>query len=161
MKLELLKPQLGIIAGARILSRHVIECFRTGIINLHPGLLPNTRGLDALQWALFRDQPLGVTAHLINERVDAGHILDQCIIDEYPDDTFVDLSLRLYETQLVMVPSAIRKAVSVSKSELRAVGTSLHNAPFPAELVPQLRWRFRERRRRLRLGRPGAMSAIA
>ena len=60
------------IAGARILKRPVIDRFSIGIINFHPGLIPEARGLDALLWSIRGDLPLGVTSHLIDERVDAS-----------------------------------------------------------------------------------------
>ena len=69
--LDLFTLDLGVIAGARILPSAVIERFPLGILNFHPGLLPEVRGLDALQWALYHGHSLGVTAHLIDARVDA------------------------------------------------------------------------------------------
>ena len=160
VKLDQLEPSVGVISGARMLTRHVIERFSRGIINFHPGLLPNVRGLDALQWAIYRDEPLGVTAHLIDQRVDAGHVLDRCLIDEYPDDTLIDLSIRLYETQLTMLVPAIVKALATPTEKLHAVSEGTHNRSFPAQLVPQLRSRFRARRRRLRVGQPGALRSL-
>ena len=59
--LEELKPDLGVIGGARILNAPVINQFRKGIINFHPGLIPEARGLDALLWSVERNIPLGVT----------------------------------------------------------------------------------------------------
>ena len=40
------KFDLGIIAGSRILKKKIIEEFKIGILNMHPGLLPLNRGLD-------------------------------------------------------------------------------------------------------------------
>lgn len=56
-------PELGVIAGARILKKEVIVAFSIGIINLHPGLIPEARGLDALLWSILKDVPPGTTAH--------------------------------------------------------------------------------------------------
>src|SRR3989344_7479046 len=36
---------LGIILGARILKENIINTFKVGILNFHPGLLPENRGL--------------------------------------------------------------------------------------------------------------------
>jgi methionyl-tRNA formyltransferase len=102
---------LGIITGARILKKPLIEAFGVGVINFHPGLIPEARGLDALLWSIHRDVPLGVTAHLIDERVDAGTVLLRRQIPVYQDDTFQDLSERLYETQLEVLTPAIKEAL--------------------------------------------------
>ena len=81
---------LGIIAGARILKAPVIESFSKGIINFHPGLIPEARGLDAMLWSIYKSIPLGVTAHLIDENIDAGYILLKEKIFINPDDTLLD-----------------------------------------------------------------------
>ena len=74
--LKNLKPDLGLISGARILKSNIIDTFETGIINFHPGLIPEARGLDALSWSILNNIDLGVTSHLIDHKVDAGRILD-------------------------------------------------------------------------------------
>jgi folate-dependent phosphoribosylglycinamide formyltransferase PurN len=150
MVLDLFERDVGIIAGARMLPLHVIERFPRGVVNFHPGLLPHVRGLDALQWAILRDQPLGVTAHLIDKRVDAGWILERREIPEYPDDTLVDLSLRLYETQLAMLKPALLRVGSEDRRTFERVTGGEYNKSFPAELVPELLAQFEARRRRLR-----------
>lgn len=105
--LELLQPEVGIISGARILGFPVISKFSRGIINFHPGLIPEARGLDALLWGINNGIRLGVTSHLIDSRVDAGLLLEKRKIDLYKDDTLFDLSERLYEVQLEMIKEAV------------------------------------------------------
>jgi phosphoribosylglycinamide formyltransferase-1 len=146
--LDELRSELGVVAGARILPPPVLERFPLGVINLHPGLLPQVRGLDALQWALYRDQPLGVTSHLIDARVDAGWILERREIEVHHDDTLVDLGLRLYETQLAMLDGAIARAVHGDRSSLDRVGEGPYNRSFPAALVPELERALARRRTR-------------
>lgn len=102
---------LGIIAGARILTTEVLDSFRLGIINFHPGLLPEARGLDALLWSVYEGLPLGVTAHLIDERVDAGTFISRERIPVYADDTFLDLQERLQEKEVEMLVPAIKKVL--------------------------------------------------
>jgi len=53
---------VGIIAGARILSKNVIGCFKTGIINFHPGSLPENRGLYNVAKACISKYKQCVTA---------------------------------------------------------------------------------------------------
>lgn len=136
------KCDIGVVAGARILKQPVIDAISVGIINLHPGLLPQMRGLDALQWSIYENQPLGVTAHVIDKRVDAGLIIAREVIKEYPDDTLIDLSLRLQQTEINMVAPAVRHLQQHGLNGLDAipVGLSYHRK-MPAELeatLPQL-----------------------
>ena len=44
---------LGIILGARILKPIAFENFTIGVLNMHPGLLPENRGLDNIKWVIL------------------------------------------------------------------------------------------------------------
>jgi methionyl-tRNA formyltransferase len=98
--LNLLKPELGLIAGARILSKEVIDCFSKGIINFHPGPIPEARGLDTAQWIVYDDLPLAVTSHFIDTRVDGGHIIKRLDIEKDSNDSLQDIGVKLYLGQL-------------------------------------------------------------
>lgn len=135
--LNRMEPDLGVIGGARILDREIIDSFRLGIINLHPGLIPESRGLDAMLWSVLNDVPQGVTAHLIDEHVDAGEILVRREIPIYEDDKDRDLQERLYEVELELLPEAIEVAREDDGSgELtRSVDpTTPYNRKMPGEL---------------------------
>lgn len=123
--------ELGLIAGARILKQHIIEAFPLGIINFHPGLIPQTRGLDAMLWSVNRDIPQAVTAHLIDRRVDAGELLFVEMMRVYPDDTPYDFQLRLHEMQIDMIPRSIALAAAGEHSPVPD-GTT-HNTKMTPE----------------------------
>lgn len=127
---------IGIIAGARILKPLIIDSFKAGVINYHPGLIPESRGLDALYWSIYNNIPLGITAHLIDKDIDAGKILDRKIIPLYKDDTIFDLSERLYEIQLDMIDSSIKMALS--GEGINVQNGSAYNRKMEAELELQI-----------------------
>ena len=102
-EIKRLKLDVGIIAGSRILSKDVIKAFSIGIINIHPGVLPENRGLDAMRWAVYDNLPQCVTAHWINEKVDAGYEICRKFVDVYENDKFIDVAHRLYTTQLALI----------------------------------------------------------
>jgi len=127
---------LAVISGARILKAPIISAVTKGIINLHPGLIPEARGLDAMLWSILRGIPLGVTAHLIDERIDAGKILLRREIPLKLDDTLFDLAERLIETQLEMLRLAIESAAAC-KGEALPSGTS-YNEKMPPKLEEEV-----------------------
>lgn len=94
---------IGIVAGARILPAEVIVAFKTGVINFHPGIIPENRGLDTVRWAIYRNLLQGVTAHWINERVDAGCEIATKTINVQERDTMPDISHKLYNTQIDLI----------------------------------------------------------
>ena len=109
------KLDLGIILGARILKKNIVNAFKIGIINMHPGLLPENRGLDNLKWAIIKCQKQGVTTHLIDKNIDRGRLIDRQEILVYKDDSLVDIHLRLQAKEQKMMIEAIEK-IEKSKS---------------------------------------------
>ena len=105
--IEKYKLDLGIILGARILKDFIIDSFSIGILNPHPGLLPDNRGLDNIEWAILRDIPQGVTCHLIDRKVDRGCIVNRDIIPVYEEDSFSDIFLRIKNLELKLLRDAI------------------------------------------------------
>lgn len=88
------------ISGARIIREEIISLFSWGIINIHPGKLPETSGLDALFYSIKHSVAPGVTAHFINHKVDDG---DQIKFYEYTfsgDETLGELNKVTYEMQI-------------------------------------------------------------
>ena len=131
--LDEVQPDLGVVAGARLLGQPVIDLCGKGILNMHPGLIPRVRGLDSLLWAIREDVPLGVTAHLIDERVDAGRIVMSQEIEVLPDDHIFDLSERLYETELIMLPAAVQLALDGHGEAVGDPGPSKRKMPEEME----------------------------
>ena len=93
-------PSLAIISGARIIKASIIDLFTDGIINLHPGSIPETSGLDSFYWMIKNDSMPGTTIHFIDERVDAGELIFFHELKLNPLDTLVTLKQRLYQNQL-------------------------------------------------------------
>lgn len=101
---------LGVIGGARILRPSTIRSFSRGILNMHPGHIPDNRGLDNIVYAVWKDIPQYVTAHFIDGRVDAGRVISRTIVPLKDDDSIVDAGTRVFEalgSQLVPTLKAI------------------------------------------------------
>ena len=67
--------ETAIIAGARIIPENVISLFKHGIINFHPGAIPETSGLDSFFWMIHKNSPPGISVHYIDKKVDAGELI--------------------------------------------------------------------------------------
>ncbi len=66
------KANIGIVAGARILKSNIIDSFKFGIVNFHPGKIPEASGLDGLMWSIYKNIKPLVTTHFIDNKIDAG-----------------------------------------------------------------------------------------
>ena len=110
-------PDYGIILGSRILSKDVINCFKKGIINFHPGVLPENRGLDNLKWAIYNNLPQGVTTHLIDENIDVGFKIFKDLINVELEDTIFDVNSKLLDKQFDHLCNLIVEDFKFKKEE--------------------------------------------
>lgn len=87
------------IAGARIIKSEIIDLFPHGVVNFHPGPLPETAGLDSLYYVIKNKSYMGITAHYIDARVDAGDLIDFFQLEVRPDDTLTVIAENLFVLQ--------------------------------------------------------------
>ena len=105
----------GIIAGARVLNKAVCESLKYGILNFHPGLLPFVRGLDSILWSIEKGYPVGVTAHLINEQIDAGFLVYKKILNIEKTDNIYSIYEKNYQLQLDLIPISLNLIINNTK----------------------------------------------
>jgi hypothetical protein len=86
-----IEPDVVVLGGSGIIRRNIIGIPRIGILNAHPGLLPEYRGVDVIPWAIYHGDHVGVTVHFVDEGVDTGGIVVQKVIDITAGDTIDSL----------------------------------------------------------------------
>jgi phosphoribosylglycinamide formyltransferase-1 len=133
---------LGIILGARILRPIVIDQFKIGVLNMHPGILPENRGLDTIKWAIINDLPQGVTTHLIDSNIDRGCLIQKQTINVYDDDTLLDLRIRLQHLEQKMMLDAITLVQNKDISSLKRIGKGSYNKSMPLKVENSLLGKF-------------------
>ena len=112
----------GIIGGARILKDNIIQCIKYGILNFHPGILPYIRGLDSILWSIIKDYSIGVTAHLINQKIDAGFLVCQEKIIISSQDDIYSLYKKNYDLQLNLIPISLNLILKKNNFPLLTMG---------------------------------------
>lgn len=106
---------LAVIAGARILKSPIINLFSEGVLNIHPGMIPETSGLDAFFYTIKNQSSMGATAHFIDGRVDAGDLLFFEETSVGPEDTPEIVQHNNYQSQI----RALRRFIALrDKDEL-------------------------------------------
>ncbi|MFF3955074.1 methionyl-tRNA formyltransferase [Streptomyces sp. NPDC001890] len=71
---------------------HIFGLPRHGTLNVHDSLLPKYAGFSPLIWALINgESEVGVTAHMMDDELDAGDIVRQEAVAVGPTDTATDL----------------------------------------------------------------------
>lgn len=121
-----------LIAGAGILPQDIAHNHK--VINSHPGYLPYVKGLDALKWAIYSGQPIGVTTHFISEKTDEGLMIERRIVPVYFEDTFHSVSYRQYEIEIEMLVNTIEVLKEVKEHEILSDDNYLPNRRMPHHL---------------------------
>ncbi len=134
---------IGIILGARILKKNIINAFKIGIINLHPAMLPQNRGLDNIKWAIIKNFKQGATAHLISEEIDKGRIILQDEINIFEDDTLLDLHLRVQSKELDLLIKSL-KILESGKRDFEPLNEGNYFKALPEDIEVNLTKRFEE-----------------
>ncbi len=99
VKKEIIKLQPDVIVVAaygKILPKSILDIPKYGAINVHASLLPKFRGASPIQEALLSgEEKTGVTLMLMNEKMDAGKIINQKEIPIEKNDHTFTLSQKL------------------------------------------------------------------
>jgi methionyl-tRNA formyltransferase len=129
--LEELKPDLGVLGGTRILRKRILRIPPDGMLNSHPGLLPEVRGSASVAWSVYYDIPIGSTCHFIDPNIDTGDIVLKRVIPVQRGDTY---ELLCWKT-LVMAGTLMTEAVTQWK-ENRIQRTLQGESELPTFKVP-------------------------
>ena len=88
--LAMIKPDVVLVIGTRIIGRETLSAINVPVINVHAGWAPKYRGQAGGYWALAEGDPehAGVTLHLVDQGVDTGAILYQERFEATAADSF-------------------------------------------------------------------------
>ncbi len=89
------------INNEHILTQDVLRLATNYAINYHDSLLPKYAGTHATSWALLNGEvEHGITWHVIANKVDAGDILQQRIVEIAADETALSLNTKCFEAAI-------------------------------------------------------------
>ena len=100
---------LIVLAGfMRILTEKFINRFEHRIINIHPSLLPEFKGLNTHRRVLEAGKLRhGASVHFVNIELDDGPVVIQAEVPVLPDDTEQSLAARVLEQEHIIYLMAI------------------------------------------------------
>ena len=98
---------LIVFGGTRIIRGEILDHPRDGVINSHPGLLPDCRGSASPAWSVYHDIPIGSSPHFCDNGIDTGELLLRRELPVRRGMTYEDLC---YET-LVLAGVLMKEAL--------------------------------------------------
>lgn len=103
--------QIVCLAGfMRLLSGWFTKKWHDQLINIHPSLLPEFKGHDAVGDAIKAGAKIsGCTTHLVREEMDEGPVIMQASVEVLPGDTKETLAARILKEEHRIYPESLRK----------------------------------------------------
>ncbi|RBO54555.1 phosphoribosylglycinamide formyltransferase [Rhodovulum sp. BSW8] len=105
------RPDILCLAGfMRVLTPGFTEAWAGRMLNIHPSLLPNYRGLHTHARALEAgDAEAGCTVHEVTAELDGGPILGQARVPVLAGDTADTLAARVLVQEHALYPAVLRR----------------------------------------------------
>lgn len=109
-------PDIIALAGfMRVLSPAFVNGFSRKIVNIHPSLLPNYRGLNAIRRSYEANEAMvGITVHFVDDGVDTGEIIRQETLARREAETLTELETRMHELEHRTYPEVIQSLLGES-----------------------------------------------
>ena len=115
--LERLAPDLVLVNGTQLLREPVLALkplLRHGIVNLHTGLSPYSRGANCNLYMILEGHPelVGVTVHHIDPGIDSGDIIRSAQVPLEPGDNFETIDVRSFHVGIELLLAGARELVA-------------------------------------------------
>lgn len=103
-------PDIVVLAGyMRLMTAEFVEQWRGKMINIHPALLPEFKGLHTQERALQAGVKFhGCTVHFVTAGMDEGPTIAQAIVPVLEVDTPETLTARVLVAEHSLYPAALR-----------------------------------------------------
>jgi len=151
---EEVMPHLGdldldliVFGGTRIIRGEILDYPRDGVVNSHPGLLPECRGSASPAWSVYHDIPIGSSTHFCDNGIDTGELLMRREVPVKRGMTYEDLC---YET-LVLAGVLMKEALMAYEggrwNEMRRPQGESEHPTFrnaPKEVLDVVRQKLRD-----------------
>lgn len=103
------KLDLIVLGDTRIIKNNIMSLPEIGIINSHPGYLPDVRGNNPYIWALIHDLPQGCSVHFIDENIDTGDLILREEIEIKNFKSYPALLNKINDLCAKLIVEAVRK----------------------------------------------------
>jgi phosphoribosylglycinamide formyltransferase-1 len=92
----------------RLLSPWFVERWFDCLVNIHPSLLPQFKGADAVGDAIKAGvKKSGCTVHFVREEMDSGPVILQAEVEVLPSDTKETLAAKILQQEHQIYPEAL------------------------------------------------------
>ena len=137
--LEKYRIEIICLAGfMRLLTADFLERWQWRILNIHPALLPDFKGLDTHKRVIDAGVKIhGATVHFVVPQLNSGPVIAQGAINVRPGDSEEALAVRVLKVEHRIYPLAL-KLVAEGQVQIKNNHTLIDGVPVPnvADLAP-------------------------
>ena len=107
-KLKEINPDMIVLAGfLKIIPPEIINEFKGKIINLHPSILPEFKGLNADKKSFQAKKACGITIHYADTKLDSGDIILQYHINPNYFKNYKEYQKALKKAEHIFLPDVV------------------------------------------------------
>ncbi|MEA3202589.1 MAG: phosphoribosylglycinamide formyltransferase 1, partial [Thermoplasmata archaeon] len=130
------RPDLVVLAGyMRIAGPALVQAFAGRMVNIHPALLPDFRGLNAVRQALLAGVArAGCTTHLVTDDLDGGPTILQASLRVRPGEDEHVLQQRILRLEHLLLPRTVQL---FAEGRIKMDGRGVRILPGPSWLGRQ------------------------
>jgi len=130
--LEKYRIEIICLAGfMRLLTANFLERWQWRILNIHPALLPDFKGLDTHKRVIDAGVKIhGATVHFVVPELDSGPVIAQGAINVRPGDSEEALAVRILKVEHRIYPLAL-KLVAEGRVQIKNNHTLIDGVPVP------------------------------
>ena len=128
--IENVDPDLIVFGGTRIIRGKILEYGgnKGGVLNSHPGLLPECRGSASPAWSVHEGIKIGSSCHFCSTDIDAGDLVGKREIEVKRGDDYHDLC---YKTSVVASNLMVEAVRAFSDNKLDDLRIPQGESPNP------------------------------
>ncbi|MGI9250284.1 MAG: phosphoribosylglycinamide formyltransferase [Pseudohongiellaceae bacterium] len=136
-RIDNVRPDLLVLAGfMRILTPLFVHHYAGRVLNIHPSLLPDYRGINTHQRVLEAgEKEHGASVHFVTEELDGGPLVTQTRVAVNPAESATELAARVAVREHEIYPAVV-KWYADGRLRLEGNKVFLDGEPLPPEGIP-------------------------
>lgn len=126
----------------RFLKESILNAPRLGVLNIHPGRLPDYRGFTCVEWAVHNNEKVCNSVHFMTKTIDGGPVV---LSEGYlfsSTDNYVDLWVKVYREGFDLLARAadkvLREGITAAGSTPQSLSGNYYK-PISDELLDEVK----------------------
>ena len=118
-KVKMLNPDLLILLGTGIIRKNILKIPNQGTIHVHQGYLPKYRGVNTIEWSVYHNHAIYISAHFVSPGIDTGDIIKRIRISYNNHDDITSIREKCKNRAIKLIIETIEKISTGSEERIK------------------------------------------